>query len=129
MEIAYTFRNVESSEGVKQYAKEKLARLQKYVRSPLAADVVLSQERHLQRVEISTRSDAGRHSGAHESEDMYASIDLVVDKLDRQLRDYSDRHATDRKKHSGGVTQMSGKRDNGASAAPAKNNRFGSNER
>jgi putative sigma-54 modulation protein len=118
MEIAYTFRNVESSEAIKTYAKEKLTRLQKYVRSPILADVVLSQERHLQRVEISLRSDAGRHGGAHESEDMYASIDLVVDKLDRQLRDVSDRHATDRKKHNGGVTQMSG-----------KSNRFGSNER
>ncbi len=118
MEIAYTFRNVESSEGLKQYAKEKLARLQKYVRSPLSADVVLSHERHLQRVEISLRSDTGRHAGAHESEDMYASIDLVVDKLDRQLRDARDRIATDKKKHSGGVTQLSG-----------KSNRFGSNER
>ena len=118
MEIAYTFRNVESSEGVKQYAKEKLARLQKYVRSPILADVVLSHERHLHRVEISVRSDAGRYAGIHESEDMYASIDLVTDKLDRQLRDASDRNATDRKKHNGGVTQLSGKSD-----------RFGSNER
>lgn len=118
MEIAYTFRNVESSEGVKTYAKDKLARLAKYVRSSIMADVVLSHERHLYRVEISVRSDAGRYVGIHESEDMYASIDLVTDKLDRQLRDHSDRNATDRKKHSGGVTQMSG-----------KNDKFGSNER
>jgi putative sigma-54 modulation protein len=118
MEVAFTFRNVESSEGVKTYAKDKLARLQKYVRSPITADVVLSHERHLYRVEISARSDAGRFAGIHESEDMYASIDLVTDKLDRQLRDASDRNATDRKKHNGGVTQMSG-----------KSNRYGSNER
>ena len=109
MEVAYTFRNIESSEGLKHYAKEKLSRLQKYVRSVIRADVVLSQERHLQRVEITLHSDMGRCGGQHESEDMYASIDLVIDKLDRQLRDASDRTATDRKKHSGGVTQMSGK--------------------
>jgi putative sigma-54 modulation protein len=109
MEIAYTFRNVESSEGVKRYAKDKLTRLQKYVRSPLAVDVVLSHERHMHRVEITVRSDAARHGAQHEAEDMYAAIDLVVDKLDRQLRDASDRSATDRKKHSGGVTQMAGK--------------------
>jgi len=118
MEVAFTFRNVESSEGVKTYAKDKLARLQKYVRSPITADVVLSHERHLHRAEISVRSDGGRYGGIHESEDMYASIDLVIDKLDRQLRDASDRSATDRKKHNGGVTQMSG-----------KSARFGSNER
>ncbi len=109
MEVTYTFRHVPSSEAVKTYAKEKLQKLQKYARSPLVADVVLSTERHLQRVEISLRSDDGRHAGAHESEDMYASIDLVVDKIDRQLRDARDKSATDRKKHSGGVTQLSGK--------------------
>jgi ribosome-associated translation inhibitor RaiA len=36
MEVSFTFRNVESSEAVKNYAKEKLTRLQKYVRSPCA---------------------------------------------------------------------------------------------
>jgi putative sigma-54 modulation protein len=111
MEVTYTFRNVESSEGVKTYAKDKLGKLQKYVRSALAIDCVLSHERHLYKVEMTVHSDAGRLHGIHESEDMYASIDLVVDKLDRQLRDHSDRNATDRKKHSGGVTQMSGKNE------------------
>ncbi len=41
---------------------------------------------------------------------MYASIDLVIDKLDRQMRD-SKAEATDRKRHSGGVAQMAGKLD------------------
>ena len=85
MEVAFTFRNVESSEGVKTYARDKLGRLQKYVRSPITADVVLSHERHLHKVEISVRSDVGRNAGVHESEDMYASIDLVIDKKSGQV--------------------------------------------
>lgn len=113
MEVSFTFRNVESSEAVKNYAKEKLSRLQKYVRSPLHADVIFSHERHLHRVEIAVRSDAHRFSGTHESGDMYASIDLVFDKIDRQLRDVKDSIATDRRKHTGGVTQMSGKNGGG----------------
>jgi ribosome-associated translation inhibitor RaiA len=40
---------------------------------------------------------------------MYASIDLVFDKINRQLRDQNDIAATERRKHNGGVTQMSGK--------------------
>ena len=40
---------------------------------------------------------------------MYASIDLVFDKIDRQLRDAKDSAATDRRKGTGGVTQLSGK--------------------
>ncbi|MCZ7686290.1 MAG: ribosome-associated translation inhibitor RaiA [Sandaracinaceae bacterium] len=109
MQVHFTFRNVESSEGIKNYATEKIAKLQKYMRAPLEADVVLSTERHLHCVELSIRADGERFAGRHESEDMYASVDLVVDKVDRQVRD-SKHAATDRKRHNGGVTQLSGKR-------------------
>lgn len=109
MEVSFTFRNVESSEAVKSYAREKLMRLQKYVRSPLVADVIFSHERHLFRVEISVRGDGHRFAGTHESGDTYASVDLVFDKIDRQLRDVKDSNATARRKSSGGIAQLSGK--------------------
>ena len=109
MEIAFTFRQVESSEGVKNYAREKLAKLQKFVRTPLTADVTLSIERHLSVVEVSVRGDGHRYAGSQQNEDMYAAIDLVIDKLDRQIRDEKDAQADRLKRHSGGVAQMSGK--------------------
>lgn len=109
MEVAFTFRHVEPSEGVKNYAREKLAKLQKYIRSPMHVDVTLSMERHLSVVEVSIRADSHRYAGSHESDDMYASIDLVMDKLDRQIRDDKDATADRAKRHSGGVAQMSGK--------------------
>lgn len=111
MEVSFTFRNVESSEGIKSYARDKVGKLQKYARTPLHVDVILSHERHLHVVEISVRGDGHRYVGTHESEDMYASIDLVTDKLDRQLRETKDA-ATDRRKHSGGISQMGGKGGN-----------------
>jgi putative sigma-54 modulation protein len=110
MEVAFTFRHVESSEGVKNYAREKLSRLQKYLRAPLQAEVVLSHERHLFKVEVVLKGDGHRFAGLHESADMYASIDLVIDKLDRQMRDGKDA-AAGRQRHSGGVSQMSGKNE------------------
>ena len=110
MEVAFTFRHVESSEGVKNYAKEKLSRLQKYARAPLQAEVVLSHERHLFKVEVVLKGDGHRYAGLHESADMYASIDLVIDKLDRQMRDGKDA-AGSRQRHKGGVAQMSGKNE------------------
>ena len=73
------------------------------------ADVILSIERHLHTVELSVRAEGERYAATVESEDMYASIDLVVDKVDRQVRDAKD-EATARMKQSGGVTQLSGKR-------------------
>jgi putative sigma-54 modulation protein len=109
MQVHFTFRNVESSEGIKNYAQEKIAKMQKYLRTPLEADVVLILERHLHRVELSVRADGERFAAAVDSEDMYASIDLVTDKVDRQIREAKDA-ATDRVRHSGGVSQLSGKR-------------------
>lgn len=109
MQVHFTFRNVESSESVKQYAEQKIGKMQKYVSTPLEADVVLSLERHLQAVEISVRADGDRFAARVESEDMYASIDLATDKVDRQLREAKNA-ANDRVRHSGGVSQLSGKR-------------------
>lgn len=87
MRIAFTFRHVDSSEGIKNYASEKIERLQKYLRSPLDAEVTISLEKHLHRVDVSLNAD-GRHFAGHEvTEDMYASIDLVLDKIDRQVRE------------------------------------------
>ena len=108
MQVHFTFRHVEPSDAVKNYAKEKIAKFQKFLRSPLEADVILWTERHLQCVELSVRGDGEHFVAKVDSEDMYASIDLVIDKIDRQIRE--DKHAsTASRKHSGGVAQMSGK--------------------
>ena len=87
MRIAYTFRNVDSSEGLKNYASDKIGRLQKYLRAPLDAELTISLERHLHRVDLTVTADGHRYAGHHSSEDMYASIDLVMDKIDRQVRE------------------------------------------
>lgn len=109
MKVHFTFRNVESSEGIKNYAREKIGRMQKYLRTPLEADVILSKERHNHRVEMSVRADGDRFAGTVESEDMYASIDLVIDKVDRQVREAKD-SANSRKRHSSpGIAYLSGK--------------------
>ena len=86
MNITFTFRNLPSSEGVKNYASEKIARFQKYLRSPLEATVVASLERHLQCVDVTIVAGKKRFEAKEESPDMYASLDLVMDKLDRQLK-------------------------------------------
>ena len=109
MQVHFTFRNVESSEGIKAYATQKISRMQKYLRAPLEADVILSKERHNQIVELSVRADGERYAGHHESEDMYASIDLVVDKVDRQVRDAKNTATTRKRTSSPGIAYLSGK--------------------
>lgn len=90
MRIAFTFRQIDSSDAVKGYTTEKLGKLQKYLQAPIDADVTFSLERHLQKVEVHLRSDGHTYLAHQESEDMYASIDKVVDTLDRQVRRLKD---------------------------------------
>ena len=77
MRISYTFRNMESSDGVKNYASEKIGKIQKYMRAPLHAEVTFSTERHLHRVDMNLTGDGHQYAGHGHSEDMYATIDQV----------------------------------------------------
>jgi putative sigma-54 modulation protein len=86
LNITITFRHMDGTEAVKQYAHEKVAKLQKYLRQGITAQVTLAVEgiQHIADVRLSAGST---HFQAEErSEDMYASIDLVHDKLERQIR-------------------------------------------
>ncbi len=105
MRIAFTFRNMDSSEGIKNYASEKIERLQKFLRAPLDAEVIVSLERHHHRVDISLNADGTRYASHELSDDMYASIDLAMDKIDRQVRDTAARRTT-RKRHSPGAAKV-----------------------
>jgi len=91
MNIAITFRQMESTDAVKGYATEKVGRLQKFLRQPMKGEVKLScQQNRLHSAEIDIHS-GGAHFHAHEtSEDMYGTIDKVIDKLERQIRESKD---------------------------------------
>ena len=86
MNIAITFRHIEPSEPVKKYAQEKIAKLQKFLRQPMHAHCTLVTERIEHIVEVRISSGSEHYQGKEQSEDMYASIDMVVDKLERQIR-------------------------------------------
>jgi len=86
MNIAVTFRHMDASEAVKGYATDKVGRMQRFLRAPMKCQVTLStQQDRLHKVEIEIHSGPA-HFHAHEtSEDMYASIDKVLDKVERQI--------------------------------------------
>lgn len=86
MNITTTFRQMDGTDAVKSYAHDKVSKLQKFLRPALRAEVTLSVEGkdHVAEVHLSA---GGTHlHGSERSDDMYASIDLVVDKLESQIR-------------------------------------------
>ena len=52
--------------------------------------MTVATERHLHQVDVSVVCEGQRYAATEESEDMYASIDMVLDKIDRQVRSRKD---------------------------------------
>lgn len=91
MQINVTFRHMETSEPVSNYIEEKLPKLKKYIDEPVEAQVVLSVEKIRHKAEVSLSAKGITIKATDETSDMYAAIDGVMDKLDRQLKRYKDK--------------------------------------
>ena len=91
MGVDITFRNLGPSDSIKDYVNEKVAKVNKYLDQDAQAHVVLSLDRYVHLAEISIHAGRYHLRGREKSEDMYASIDLAMDKIERQLRRYKER--------------------------------------
>lgn len=96
LHVVVTGRHMDVTPALRQYAEEKLGKLVRYFEQVQEAQVVLSVERHdrlgkAQVVEVTVWGDGIILRGEEASEDMYASIDLVVEKLRKQIEKYRSR--------------------------------------
>jgi putative sigma-54 modulation protein len=90
--VQVTFKNMEATDALKQYANEKLsACLKKYVHQNTDAHLVLKVEKKRQMAEISFHSDGADFKNSETSDDMYKSIDTLVDSLTTQLRRHKEK--------------------------------------
>jgi len=88
MQVSITGRHVVLTEPLKRYVNEKLQHLKHSFDRVVDVHVVLAVEKFRQCCEITIQANGLTIHGSHETEDMYASIDGVVDKLNRQLKRY-----------------------------------------
>ncbi len=92
MQVTMTFRHMEQSDALKAYAEEKLERVTKYIDSPINVQVYFSVEkkiRHIVEIVINSKGISTKASEA--THDMYAAIDAVIDKIERQLVRYKEK--------------------------------------
>jgi len=93
MQFSVTFRHMEATDAIKEYAREKVERIKKYFPDPIMAHVVFSTERGYQHVaDVNIQLHNGLAiKGRETTEDMYSSIDLVMAKIERQVRRYKEK--------------------------------------
>ena len=86
MQTSVTFKKLDPSDHLKAYVSEKLDRFDKYLYNPAEANVVLSVEKFRHIAEISIIGDRLTIIGKEETEDMYSAIDMVLNKLEVQIK-------------------------------------------
>jgi putative sigma-54 modulation protein len=91
MQISVTFRQIEPSEALKNYVTDRLGKFKRYLEGPVEAHVVLGLEKFRHLADVTIDSNGRVIKGKEENTDMYAAIDLVMDKIDMQLKKFRDK--------------------------------------
>lgn len=88
MRITITGRNIELTEGLKSAVEEKINKLEKYFAPETEAHVTLGVEKERQKIEVTIPVKGHIIRSEQVSNDMYVSIDLVEEVIERQLKKY-----------------------------------------
>ena len=86
MEVLIRGNKIEITDSMKEYVKEKLAKLDKYYVDDLKANVLVKIRNYTQKVEVTIPLKTLILRAEEESSDFYSAVDLVVNKLERQIR-------------------------------------------
>ena len=100
MKFTITGRNIELTKGLKDAVEDKLSRLEKYFTPDTDVYVTLSVEKERQKIEVTIPMKGNIIRSEQVSNDMYVSIDLVEEVIERQLKKYRTKLVT--KKLAGG---------------------------
>jgi putative sigma-54 modulation protein len=86
MQIDITFKNMESSDALKDYAFKRLSKMERYIDRTGEAHIVLSIEKRRHKADVTFTADGTVINAVEITEDLYAAIDMVMDKLERQIK-------------------------------------------
>lgn len=100
MKVDITGRHIDVTSALRLHTEDRLGKLDRLLEGPSEAHVVLFIEKHRHVAEIQVKSRAQTFSGQDETDDLYVSIDAVVDKLETQIRRFKDKR-NDRRRREG----------------------------
>ena len=85
MQINLTGHHMDITPSIRSYVNEKLERLQRHFDHITNIHVILTVEKDRHKAEATVHVNRGNLFANSENEDMYAAIDSLIDKLDRQI--------------------------------------------
>ena len=97
MNVVVTGRNVEVTPALKKYAADKVKKFDRLDAKIMEASFEFSTEKFRHRVEVTLKVNGQIIQAKGDTEEMYASIDEVMDKLSRQLKKVKEKQGSRRK--------------------------------
>lgn len=110
MKIYIKGRNLKVTSALRSYAEEKIGHLSHYLEQIESAHITLRTERSVQIVDVVLTLKHFLIKAEERSPDMYASIDLVRDRLEQQIRKYKTKHWAHHSRINGKVKLVQGRR-------------------
>jgi len=101
--IFITGRSVHVTEAMKNYALEKMSKIERISDRIIEVNITMDIQRFINRVDIVIKIDHTKIVSEATSNDMYASIDMAIDKIQTQVRKY---HERIREHHAEGVSAV-----------------------
>jgi putative sigma-54 modulation protein len=100
MQISLTGHHVDITDALRNYVESKFERLERHFDKVTNVHVILSVEKLRQKAEATMHLNGGADVYADdEKEDMYAAIDGLADKLDRQIKKHKEKMTNHRPNH------------------------------
>ncbi len=91
MNLTITGRHMEMTDALKAYIENHIKKLKVHFDRVIDIDVVLDVEKHRHIAEVNLHANGVRIHSKESSADMYASVDAVMSKMEKQVRKYKDR--------------------------------------
>ena len=91
MKIIISGKNIEITDGLRSAVEDKLGKLERYFTPETDIIVTLSVEKERQKIEVTIPVKGNIIRSEQVSNDMYVSIDLVEEVIERQLRKYKNK--------------------------------------
>ncbi|WP_297189154.1 ribosome-associated translation inhibitor RaiA [uncultured Porticoccus sp.] len=85
MQLNISGHHLDITDPIKDYVTTKLSKLERHHDGITNTNVILSVEKLIQKAEATVHVSGGEFFADSEHEDLYAAIDMLTDKLDRQL--------------------------------------------
>lgn len=85
MKVGFTFKQIDSSDSLMDYARERCEKIAKFELNPMDVHFIMSMQKHECIVEVHVEEGRRKFKASASSEDFYRSVEMVVNKLTRQM--------------------------------------------